>query len=84
MTSAIHGAALTLQRWTISLLCGVMRVWQLISASFGHACRFHPSCSEYARISLERHGLVKGLGLTLKRLGKCHPWGSSGIDNPPE
>ena len=36
-------------------------------------CRFHPSCSRYAILSLTKHGLVKGLYLTYKRLRKCNP-----------
>ena len=43
-------------------------------------CRFHPTCSEYAIQSLERHGLLKGLWKSLLRLLRCHPWSAGGND----
>lgn len=54
-----------------------------ISPFLGHRCRFHPRCSEYAVESLQRHGVVKGLGLTARRLGRCHPWHPGGYDPVP-
>jgi len=51
-----------------------------LTGSFGKACRFTPTCSEYTIEALEKFGLVKGLSLGLKRLGKCHPWGGFGFD----
>lgn len=47
------------------------------------SCRFAPTCSEYARLSFLRHGLIKGLYLTLRRLLKCHPFNDGGYDPPP-
>ena len=47
------------------------------------ACRFYPSCSHYAYEALEHHGLRAGLWLAIKRLGRCHPFGGSGIDFVP-
>lgn len=47
---------------------------------FGNACRFTPSCSTYTIEALEKYGTLKGLKLGIKRLGKCHPWGSMGYD----
>lgn len=55
-----------------------------ISPFLGNRCRYAPSCSEYANQALEMHGVVKGLWLTAKRLGRCHPWGGSGFDPVPE
>lgn len=46
-------------------------------------CRFYPSCSEYALQSIETHGPVKGAWLTVKRLGKCHPFHPGGFDPVP-
>ena len=47
------------------------------------SCRFTPTCSEYARQALIKHGPVVGLYLAIKRLLRCHPWGGSGYDPVP-
>src|SRR5437868_5391544 len=49
----------------------------------GSGCRFEPSCSHYCIEALETHGWLHGLWLSLKRLGRCHPWGGSGLDPVP-
>lgn len=46
-------------------------------------CRFYPTCSEFTRQAVLRHGTVTGLWLGLKRLGRCHPWSAGGIDEVP-
>ena len=56
----------------------------LLSPFFGTQCRFYPTCSAYAREALEIHGALKGTWLTVRRIGKCHPWHEGGIDNVPE
>ncbi len=50
----------------------------------GHGCRYHPTCSAYAMEALRKHGGVKGTYLTVRRIGRCHPWGGSGVDNVPD
>lgn len=45
-----------------------------ISPLIGSRCRFHPTCSAYALEALEKHGFFAGIFLTLKRIGKCHPY----------
>ncbi len=47
-------------------------------------CRFEPSCSNYAIEALQKHGSLRGSMLTLKRLCRCHPWGSAGFDPVPD
>lgn len=47
-------------------------------------CRFYPTCSEYAMEAVEVHGALKGSWLAVKRIGRCHPFHSGGIDPVPE
>ena len=47
------------------------------------SCRFTPTCSEYARQALIKHGPVKGLALAISRILRCNPWGGSGYDPVP-
>ena len=62
----------------------LIRIYQsLISPLLGPSCRFTPTCSAYALEALEKHGTLKGLALTFKRISKCNPLGGSGIDNVP-
>lgn len=66
------------------LLRGLVRAYQwFISPLLGPRCRFLPSCSHYSLEALETHGLVCGMRLSLRRLGRCHPWGDSGYDPVP-
>ncbi|KAA0591729.1 putative membrane protein insertion efficiency factor [Azospirillum lipoferum] len=64
-------ALVYLYRWTLSPFVG----WQ---------CRFQPTCSCYAIESLEKHGAIRGGWLTVRRLGRCHPWGGAGWDPVPD
>lgn len=62
----------------------VVRAYQLVLSPFaGGACRFTPSCSAYAIEALTGHGVRHGMWLALKRVSRCHPFGSSGIDPVP-
>ncbi|MBO4316058.1 MAG: membrane protein insertion efficiency factor YidD [Prevotella sp.] len=47
------------------------------------SCRFTPTCSEYARQAITKHGPIKGLGLAIWRILRCNPWGGSGYDPVP-
>jgi len=53
-----------------------------ISPLLPRACRFSPTCSEYARLALEKHGLGRGLLLSTWRLLRCQPFARGGIDLP--
>ena len=54
-----------------------------LSPLLGTNCRFSPTCSEYAKDAITRHGALRGGRLTVKRILKCHPWGGSGYDPVP-
>lgn len=47
------------------------------------ACRFTPTCSQYAVEALQTHGALRGSWLAIKRILRCHPWGGSGYDPVP-
>jgi putative membrane protein insertion efficiency factor len=66
------------------LLSLPVRAYRLVLSPWvGHGCRYQPTCSAYAMDALERHGALKGGWLALRRIGHCHPWGSSGYDPVP-
>ena len=66
----------------LDLLLGIYQTG--ISPLMGGGCRFSPSCSEYARQSLRRHGAARGGLLAVRRMLKCHPWGDAGEDPVPD
>ena len=68
---------------TFPLLILIRGYQLIISPLLGSNCRFMPTCSEYAMESLRSYGLIKGCYLTIKRIGKCHPWGGHGYDPIP-
>jgi putative membrane protein insertion efficiency factor len=55
----------------------------LISPFLGQRCRFYPSCSAYAVEAIQKHGAVRGLWLAVRRVARCHPWNSGGVDLVP-
>ena len=55
----------------------------LISPLIPARCRYTPTCSEYAKQSLVKHGLIKGSFISIKRIIKCNPWGGNGYDPVP-
>ncbi|PHR61614.1 MAG: membrane protein insertion efficiency factor YidD [Robiginitomaculum sp.] len=72
----------------IHLAVGLLRLYKLtLSPAFsalGIKCRYEPSCSSYSIDAFQRHGVWRGFWITLARLLRCHPWGSSGLDPVPE
>lgn len=72
------------KRIAVAPLVVLVKFYQLcISPLTPPSCRFTPTCSQYALEALRRHGPVKGLWLTLRRLARCHPWGGNGYDPVP-
>lgn len=62
----------------------LIRLYQVLTPpAFRGGCRHHPTCSEYAREAIARHGVWRGGRLALMRLGRCHPLGSAGYDPVP-
>ncbi len=68
--------------WPFILLVRTYQV--VISPLLGNRCRFDPTCSAYALQALRQHGVLRGGGLTLRRLARCHPWGGRGYDPVPD
>jgi len=62
-------------------LIGVYRRW--VSPLLPRACRFYPSCSEYASEAVATHGAARGSVLAVTRLMRCHPWCEGGVDPVP-
>jgi putative membrane protein insertion efficiency factor len=64
---------------------GLIRLYQLtLSSLIGRQCRYLPTCSHYADEAITRHGLWAGGWMGFARICRCHPWGASGYDPPPE
>jgi putative membrane protein insertion efficiency factor len=62
----------------------IVRGYQLAISPFaGGACRFQPSCSDYAIEAIASHGFWRGGWLALRRVSKCHPFGHAGFDPVP-
>jgi uncharacterized protein len=74
-----------LLRVTSLVLQGVIRAYQLaVSPLLPPSCRYLPTCSDYALEAIERHGALIGVGIAVRRLARCHPWGGSGYDPVPD
>ncbi len=65
------------------LLLPIVFYQRCISPFTPPACRFTPTCSEYAKQALKKHGPIKGLALAIWRVLRCNPWGGSGYDPVP-
>ena len=59
---------------------GVYRV--TLRPWLGGSCRFYPTCSQYMLLAVRKHGPLRGGWMGLRRIGRCNPWGGSGVDYP--
>jgi putative membrane protein insertion efficiency factor len=67
-----------------SVLLVALRAYQYtIRPVLGANCRFYPSCSDYARGAIERHGAARGSWLAVRRIARCHPYHPGGYDPVP-
>lgn len=55
----------------------------LLSPLLPNACRYTPTCSQYAEEAIKKYGIIKGIYLGAKRIARCHPWGGHGYDPLP-
>jgi len=74
----------SLRSLTIWLPVKLIRLYQItLSPYMGRQCRYTPTCSNYALEALQKHGLLRGSWLDVKRILRCAPWGGSGYDPVP-
>ena len=65
------------------ILSGLVNLYRATALWRSPRCRFLPSCSSYALEALRTHGAVRGTWLSLRRIGRCHPWNLGGFDPVP-
>jgi putative membrane protein insertion efficiency factor len=62
----------------------MIRIYKnLLSPLLPNACRYNPTCSQYAEEAIKKYGIFKGIFLGAKRIARCHPWGGHGYDPLP-
>jgi uncharacterized protein len=67
-----------------ALVIFLVRLYQaMLSPFFPNSCRFQPTCSQYMVEAIQKHGVISGGWLGIKRIGRCHPWGGHGHDPVP-
>jgi uncharacterized protein len=80
----VHRSRFSLMELPRRMLTGIIRGYQLaISPALPPACRFTPTCSQYALEAIQRHGALRGSWLAARRLARCHPFHRGGLDPVP-
>ncbi len=75
----------TINKFFKKLLILPIRFYQIaISPLLGPSCRYTPTCSQYTLEAIKEWGALKGMWLGMKRISRCHPWGSHGYDPVPK
>jgi putative membrane protein insertion efficiency factor len=66
------------------LLIAFVKLWRkVVSPIYGDVCRYYPSCSAYGLEALQLHGAIKGSYLAVRRILRCNPWSTGGVDPVP-
>jgi len=75
----------TIKRIIVFPFILLIRIYQyVISPAMGPKCRYTPSCSQYAVTALQKHGILKGGWLAIRRISSCRPGGGEGYDPVPD
>jgi len=69
--------------WVLRGLRALLLPFQSMVSLTPRSCRYEPTCSHYAEQAVRRHGVIRGLGLALRRLARCNPWSRGGYDPVP-
>ena len=67
-----------------NIIIFIIKLYQKIPGPWHNMCRHEPTCSNYAIVAIERHGILKGCWLSIKRILRCNPFGTYGYDPVPE
>lgn len=78
----LSAAQLILHLPQFVLILAVRCYQKCISPWLGNNCRFHPTCSQYFVLAVQKHGAIKGTLKGIGRICRCHPWNSGGEDWP--
>jgi putative membrane protein insertion efficiency factor len=81
-STAVHAQAKSFGAWWLLAFVQFYKIF--FSPFLGGACKFYPSCSNYAQEAIELHGARRGAWLALKRLGRCRPFTKGGLDPVPD
>lgn len=67
-----------------TLALGLIKLYQVtISKVLPSACRFSPTCSQYTQEAIRRYGIIRGTGMGIRRIARCHPFNPGGYDPVP-